>query len=112
MFKVTDVVEVGYFHNDCKGGSVDISIYCEKKDYSEELKIEILNIIDKFDHCLITDTDDIIPYCKRYFKVEKFSDNIFDNIMKILGKLINDNNIPAKKVEITLNETTFIYDII
>ena len=111
MFKVTDVVEVGYFSNDCKGGSVDISIYCNQKYYSEELKQQILQIIDKFDHCLITDNDEIIGHCKRYFKV-KLSNTIFDTIMEILTELISYNNIPAQKVEITLNETTFIYDII
>jgi len=84
MYKITDVVEMG--HGSLIGGSVSISLeFDDILDHDD--KIHVLEIIDYFDHCLVTDNEALSKMSSRYFLLDK-SVSIFEDIHTILFEFI------------------------
>lgn len=90
-FIITDVVELGHIRE--VGGTVDISlIFDESTPVTDLIRKASLSIIDHLDHTVITDTDAVLKFSERYFKINKSID-FFQDVHSVLYKLINDSDI-------------------
>lgn len=104
MYKITDKVETGYLHNDCKGGTLHITF--NYSTYNSEIKSEVLRTIDYLDHSLITSNSDALQFSERFFLLEK-TENIFNDVLFILYDFISKIYISnVVSISVRLNNET------
>lgn len=94
MIAISDIVECGYFDNDEKGGTIEVSVLV-KGNYYKKIAPEILKLIDCLDHCVITDLEEIAQVSKRYFLIEEKNCFLNDAFLCML-RLITDANLIDK----------------
>jgi len=89
---IKDVVEMAYMDN---GGTIDIEYSASY--ISDDLKEAVLEIIDGFDHSIITDKREVAKFSHRFFLLEKRSNSLFSDVaicfmgvLEKMGYTIND----------------------
>lgn len=106
MYKFNDVVEVGYLANGNVGGSVYISIEVTK--YDIEIFKDLKTIIDKLDHTILTDKDEIISFSKRFYLLDSL-ENIYVDISSIIKYFLKDKEYKEylKMVDIKIGNISY-----
>jgi hypothetical protein len=97
MYKITDVVEVG--HSKFTGGTVTISFIFDSivdKEY-------YLKVIDRLDHCLITDNKEMAKMSHRYILVEDCN-NLFIDIHSIMSQFVDER---VKHISVEMGKESF-----
>ena len=107
MYKITDIVETGHWGK--IGGTIEISITVKSNIPDAEQIKQFLDIIDRFDHCLITDNEESIKYSERYILIEKRGNLLLD-IYHILSYFIKDYpHVYVDEISVKRGKETF-YD--
>lgn len=100
MIVITDTVECGYFDDDEKGGTIEVSVILSGRFYKKVSK-PILNIIDKLDHCILTDDEEISKVSKRYFLLEEKT-NFLNDVAVCLAQMFNDEEVFENILGVTI----------
>jgi hypothetical protein len=110
-FTIEDVVEAG--HSSFIGGSVKIKFYFKKKSYNKLKQLpyavnDYLHVIDRLDHCLISDTPALTSYCERYFLLDDCK-SLYEDIISVMTYSIQFESglsLPDY-IEVSLGKTSY-----
>lgn len=84
-FIVSDVVEMG--HSKYIGGSVKIELMFDRVVDPAPY----LQIIDSLDHCLITDSEEMVSYSLRHFLLKE-SQNLYYDVCGVICHMIREQS--------------------
>jgi hypothetical protein len=111
LFTIEDVVEVG--HSEFTGGSVKIKFYFKKKTFAKWKRCPYteqgyLRVIDRLDHCLISDTNELTDYCERFFLLDDCK-SLYEDIVSVMTYSIQYESglgLPDY-IEVSLGKTSY-----
>lgn len=107
MHKVTDVVEIGHITD--MGGSTNISVTYTERQFTNEVRnlVDLTKkVIDRLDHCLVTDLESDIQYTERYFLIDKAT-TLQEDSAFVIDKLLTELDVNYHTIEVTLDGYTY-----
>ena len=90
-YTLTDEVEMGHFPY--IGGTTTISMEFSEIQSKEKQK-EYLDIMDRLDHCLVTDNKDLVEFSARYFLLDN-SVGLLQDVHTVLAECIGEDTASA-----------------
>lgn len=102
-FKFTERVETGYESRTSIGGTLYITLTFNKIID----KTKYASIIDRLDHCYVTDNAKAADLNDRFYIIDKLR-NVYDDIISILTEeFLHDNLKLPKSIEVKLGNESF-----